>query len=261
MRKALGGVLGLAGATLVLTGCGGNQVAENSAPVAQPQAETTVAVDGTNSVATSQANSTSPDQGAAASPQALPVPNLIPPTTPGDRLPTVTVGRSEPFGAIADAPIVRRRVSVATAPSNPAPSVAVAPAPASVPAPAPQITTVPLPNQPLPILPGNSLPPVAVPGTSVAANPSTAPVSPAAPTSLANGIEVSGVIEAGGTVSAIVQVPGEPTSRYVNAGDYLAGGSVLVKRIDTTGEPIVILEQGGVEVIRSVGSSAIAGAL
>jgi multidrug efflux pump subunit AcrA (membrane-fusion protein) len=120
---------------------------------------------------------------------------------------------------------------------------------------------VPLPNQPLPILPSNNLPPVAVPGTSAAANPSTVPVSPPTPTSLANAIEVSGVIEAGGTVSAIVQVPGEPTSRYVNVGDYLAGGSVLVKRIDVTGEPVVILEQGGVEVIRSVGSSTIAGAL
>lgn len=255
----MGRVLGLAGAALVLAGCGGNQVAENSATVAQPEAEATVTVEGTDSAITSQANSASPDQVAAA-PQALPVPNLIPPTTPSDRLPTVTVGRSEPFGAIADAPIVRRRVSVATAPSNPAPTVAVAPAPA--PAPAPQITTVPLPNQPLPILPSNNLPPVSVPGTSVAANPSTVPVSPSAsPTSLANAIEVSGVIEAGGTVSAIVQVPGEPTSRYVNVGDYLAGGSVLVKRIDATGEPVVILEQGGVEVIRSVGSSAIVGAL
>lgn len=252
----MGRVLGLAGAALVLTGCGGNQVAENSATVAQPEAEATVTVEGADSATTPQANSAAPDQ-VAASPQALPVPNLIPPTTSSDRLPTVTVGRSEPFGAIADAPIVRRRVSVATAPSNPAPPVAVAPAPAA-PTPAPQITTVPLPNQPLPILPSNNLPPVSVPGTSAATNSSTVPASPA---SLADAIEVSGVIEAGGTVSAIVQVPGEPTSRYVNVGDYLAGGSVLVKRIDTTGDPIVILEQGGVEIIRSVGSSAIAGAL
>jgi len=257
MKKTLGLVLGLTGAVLVLTGCGGNQIAENSAPATQSEAETTVAVEGSDSLAASQADLAAPDQVAATDPPALPVPNLIPPTTSSDRLPTVTVGRSEPFGVIADAPIVRQRVSVATAPSTPVPTVAVAPAPASV----PQITTVPLPNQPLPVLPSSNLPPVAVPGPSVAANPATAPSLPAAPTSLASTIEVSGVIEAGGTVSAIVQVPGEPTSRYVNAGDYLAGGSVLVKRIDTTGEPVVILEQDGVEVIRSVGSSAIAGAL
>ncbi|NJO74337.1 MAG: hypothetical protein HC833_11615 [Leptolyngbyaceae cyanobacterium RM1_406_9] len=150
---------------------------------------------------------------------------------------------------------MRRRVSVATTPASPAPAATIVPSPA----PSPQITTVPLPNQPLPILPSV---PVEAPGTTVAVNPSTIPVSPSAlPTSLAQSIEVSGVIEAGGMVSAIVQVPGEPTSRYVNAGDYLADGSVLVKRIDVAGEPIVILEQDGIEVIRSVGSSAIAGAL
>ncbi|NJL38629.1 MAG: hypothetical protein HC840_24525 [Leptolyngbyaceae cyanobacterium RM2_2_4] len=248
MKKVVQTVLGLAGVALVLTGCGGNQVAENSTSVAQ-QGEATVAVEGTDG----QTNSSAPSQDVAASPPALPVPSLIPPTTPGDRLPTVTVGRNEPFGAIADAPIVRRRVSIATAPSSAAPAATVVPTPA----PSPQITTVPLSNQPLPILPSV---PVEAPGTTVAVNPSTIPVSPL-PTSLAHSIEVSGVIEAGGTVSAIVQVPGEPTSRSVNAGDYLAGGSVLVKRIDVAGEPVVILEQDGIEVVRSVGSSAIAGAL
>jgi hypothetical protein len=254
MKKVVQTVLGLTGAALVLTGCRGNQIAENSTPVTQPKGETTVAVEGIGSRTVSQTNPSSPSQDVAASPPALPVPNLIPPTAPSDRLPTVTVGRNEPFGAIADAPIVRRRVSVATAPSSPAPAATVAPTPA----PSPQITTVPLPNQPLPILPSV---PGEAPGTTVAVNPSTVSVSPSAlPTSLAHSIEVSGVIEAGGTVSAIVQVPGEPTSRYVNAGDYLAGGSVLVKRIDVAGEPIVILEQDGIEVIRSVGT-AIAGAL
>jgi hypothetical protein len=248
--KVVQTVLGLAGVALVLTGCGGNQVAENSTSVTQ-QGEATVAVEGTDG----QTNLSAPSQDVAASPPTLPVPNLIPPTTPSDRLPTVTVGRNEPFGAIADAPIVRRRVSVATAPSSPAPAATIVPTLA----PSPQITTVPLPNQPLPILPSV---PVEAPGTTVAVNPSTISVSPSAlPTSLAQSIEVSGVIEAGGTVSAIVRVPGEPTSRYVNAGDYLAGGSVLVKRIDVAGEPVVILEQDGIEVIRSVGSSAIAGAL
>jgi hypothetical protein len=51
-----------------------------------------------------------------------------------------------------------------------------------------------------------------------------------------------------------VQSPDEPTGRYVAAGQRVAGGAVLVKRIDMRGnEPVVVLEQNGVEVSHSVG--------
>ncbi|NJO74336.1 MAG: hypothetical protein HC833_11610 [Leptolyngbyaceae cyanobacterium RM1_406_9] len=93
MRKVVQTVLGLAGVAIVLTGCGGNQVAENSTSVAQ-QGEATVAVEGTDG----QTSSSAPSQDVAASPPALPVPNLIPPTTPSDRSPPSRSGETSRLG-------------------------------------------------------------------------------------------------------------------------------------------------------------------
>jgi hypothetical protein len=62
------------------------------------------------------------------------------------------------------------------------------------------------------------------------------------------------VIEVGGVTNAIVKEPNAP-SRYVRVGQRLSNGQVLVKRIevDRGPEPVVILEQFGVEVARRVG--------
>jgi hypothetical protein len=44
-------------------------------------------------------------------------------------------------------------------------------------------------------------------------------------------------------------------SQYVRAGQRLANGQVLVKRIDMRGnDPTVVLEENGIEVSRPVGS-------
>jgi hypothetical protein len=69
------------------------------------------------------------------------------------------------------------------------------------------------------------------------------------------GVTVSGIVQINGERYAIVDAPGEPTSRYVRPGDRLGGGRILVKRIDTRpgSEPVVILEENGVEVARPVG--------
>lgn len=70
----------------------------------------------------------------------------------------------------------------------------------------------------------------------------------------ARGIEVTGVVDVGGVPMAIVKVPNEP-DRYVREGQRLANGQVLVKRIEMNRgpEPVVILEQYGIEVARGVG--------
>lgn len=69
---------------------------------------------------------------------------------------------------------------------------------------------------------------------------------------------VSGVVVVGNEPQAIVQAPNEATSRYVRAGQRLSNGQVLVKRIEMGegSEPIVILEQNGVEVSKGVGETA-----
>jgi hypothetical protein len=73
----------------------------------------------------------------------------------------------------------------------------------------------------------------------------------------ASSVFVSGVIEVNGTTYAIISAPNEPTTRYVSAGTRLSNNQVLVKRIDKTGIPTVILEQNGVEVSRPVGKAAV----
>ncbi|CAN1209287.1 hypothetical protein TUMEXPCC7403_03625 [Tumidithrix helvetica PCC 7403] len=71
----------------------------------------------------------------------------------------------------------------------------------------------------------------------------------------AEAVNVSGTIEMGGTRFAILTSPGDPTSRYVRVGQRIAGGLVLVKRIETSySTPVVVLQQNGVEVMRPVGA-------
>ncbi|MBW4445477.1 MAG: hypothetical protein KME38_01010 [Spirirestis rafaelensis WJT71-NPBG6] len=75
---------------------------------------------------------------------------------------------------------------------------------------------------------------------------------------LARAVLVTGVVLIGQEPQAIIKVPNEPTSRYVQAGQRLANG-LLVKRIEMNegSNPVVILEQYGMEVARTVGESPI----
>ena len=54
----------------------------------------------------------------------------------------------------------------------------------------------------------------------------------------------------------IVKAPEESSSRYVEAGQYLSDGRILVKRIDKDAfpSPVVILEQAGREVAKTIGN-------
>ena len=71
----------------------------------------------------------------------------------------------------------------------------------------------------------------------------------------ARAVRVSGVIQIGGAPYAIVKAPNE-IERYVRQGERIAGGSVVVKRIDTrSAEPRVILVENGIEVERFVTST------
>ena len=98
------------------------------------------------------------------------------------------------------------------------------------------------------------------PSTTLPNNNLEPTLSPAPPeTTLANGVTVMGVIQIGEQAQAIVQVPNEATSRYVQVGQRLSNGQVLVKRIELNAgaEPLVILEQYGVEVSKAVGGQSL----
>jgi hypothetical protein len=71
----------------------------------------------------------------------------------------------------------------------------------------------------------------------------------------AQAVGVSGIIQFGGKTQVIVKLPAESFSRYVEVGDRIANGSVLVKRVEgeQTLTPIVVLEEEGIEVKRQLG--------
>lgn len=75
---------------------------------------------------------------------------------------------------------------------------------------------------------------------------------------LAQAVSVSGVILIGKEPQAIIKVPDESTSRYVQVGQRLANG-LWIKRIEMNegSEPTVILEQYGIEVAKMVGENAV----
>ena len=72
---------------------------------------------------------------------------------------------------------------------------------------------------------------------------------------LARDVVVSGLFQANGRTRIIVQAPDESSSRYVEVGQYLSNGQILVKRIDASAfpGPTIILEQAGVEVAKTIG--------
>jgi len=81
---------------------------------------------------------------------------------------------------------------------------------------------------------------------------------PIAEPTLAQDVIISGLYEANGRIKLIVQAPEENTSRYVEVGQYLSNGQVLVKSIDQDNfpYPLVILEQSGIEVAKTIGGSS-----
>jgi hypothetical protein len=97
--------------------------------------------------------------------------------------------------------------------------------------------------------------PIQRPAPSVMAPsiPTPIEVAPQPPaTALAEAVEITGIMGQ----SVIIKAPNENSARYVQAGARIAGGKVYVKsvQITPTGEPIVILEENGVEVTKTLGS-------
>jgi len=74
---------------------------------------------------------------------------------------------------------------------------------------------------------------------------------------LAENVLVTGLIEFGDRIKLIVQAPEETSTRYVEIGQYLSNGQILVKRLEPGfPSPTVILEENGIEVAKVVGQLA-----
>ena len=76
-------------------------------------------------------------------------------------------------------------------------------------------------------------------------------------TELAQKVVISGLYESNGTTKLIVKAPEEDNSRYVEVGQYLSNGRILVKRINRNHfpTPLVILEEAGIEVSKTIGET------
>jgi hypothetical protein len=93
------------------------------------------------------------------------------------------------------------------------------------------------------------------PKTQIAANPKPVLDQPLQ----AMAIEISGMIDVAGKTQVIIKLPDESFSRYVEIGDRIANGKVLVKRVDGQNSlsPTVVLEEVGVEVSRKIGDKPV----
>ncbi len=73
---------------------------------------------------------------------------------------------------------------------------------------------------------------------------------------LAENVLITGLVELGDRIQIILQAPEEASSRYVEVGQYISNGQVLVKRIESSfPTPVVVLEQAGIEVDKVVGQA------
>jgi hypothetical protein len=176
---------------------------------------------------------------------------LIQPTNPKQRLILVaqSEGRPDPFARInppvaVDVPITVAVKPVPKLPPLPTiknPIVAFHPKPKLKPKPITIVSV--LPKKIPPVIPIPKLTPILPP-----------PPEP----NTAKAVTVTGVLLIGNEPEAIIKVPNEPTSRYVQAGQRLLDG-VLVKRIEMNqgSSPLVVFEQYGIEVNKAVGEKPI----
>jgi hypothetical protein len=127
------------------------------------------------------------------------------------------------------------------------------------------IASQPIRRQPLPSAPlsplatvpiQNTLPPL---GNS---NPMAfLPIAPlVSPTNLAEQVEITGVIQVGDRIMAIAKAPEETSARYINSGDVLSSGRIIVREIRAGNSPTVILEQNGQRIVKSIGANRVASA-
>lgn len=189
-------------------------------------------------------------------PRGILPPDLISSTDPNQRVQQIDGDRNDPFALLPTTPSVQLAEGATPAPTTAAPGAAPTAPTGTSPqtrqtaqAPRPRATggaggrgASPAPNR------ANRTPAKPAPKSPIAANP------PRPQPVLARAVQVTGVVQVGDQVYAIVNAPNEPTSRYVQEGQRLAGGQVLVRRIEMNrAEPVVILEQNGVEVVRAVG--------
>lgn len=216
--------------TLWLGGC--TFFAGGSDTATEPSPDTTVEIDPSPGGTTATQPFSEPPVGGQTSPAGALPPDLISSTDSDQRVQGIQSNRPDPFALLPTRPVIQT------------PPVAQAPANAGQNAPRlPDLPTVRQPQRPGSLAPIPNL---------VRQSP---PPPPRPQADLAQLVKVTGVVQIGSIAHAIVSAPNEPSSRYVRVGQRLSNGQILVKRIEVNAgaEPVVVLEQNGIEVVRAVG--------
>lgn len=239
MKKSLS-IIPIAALALLITSCNQSQDS-TSQGTQQPQATQTPQPN-----ASPSPNAATPGTEKPASPQKTTPQNtesvvgLIPSTNPTQRRQQIAQGRKDPFGFLPIQPTLK------TIPTPDRPQGQL-----------PPTSNSPQPSATNPPTNGSRQPSAANPPSGTQSQPQ--PVLPPQP-ELAQGVAISGIIDIGGIPQIIVKAPGERSSRYVQVGDYLSNGQVLVKRIENyrSPAPVVVLEELGQEVFKEVGEGVAA---
>jgi hypothetical protein len=189
--------------------------------------------------------------------------NLIQLTNPTERAILVTKGRTDPFAQIIGqtVPQMPTNTAVRQVPKLPPLPTATIRGVLKTARKQPPRTTVVARNTTVKIQKPKLNPPIAqlLPKVlpQVVPNPTLVSVlPPPVQPEIAKAAFVSGVVLIGKEPQAIIKMPNEQTSRYVQTGQRLANG-VLIKRIEMNegSNPVVILEQYGIEVAKMVGEA------
>lgn len=165
--------------------------------------------------------------------------DLIASTDPEERIRVVQRDRPDPFDILRTTPTLEIPEEVLNPPTPPTPPSAT---PGGSNTPDNPSTT-----------PGEGVELAPIPDRPVAPPPPPQPET-------ARAVTVTGVVQIGSVPYAIVDAPNEPHDRYVRSGQFLSNGQVLVKRIDMASgvlDPVVILEEFGIEVARQVGDPGV----
>ncbi len=158
------------------------------------------------------------------------VAKLIPSTDPSLRIKNSIRGRQDPFAIISVKPTVEIKEEPKAVRKN-------------------TIQNRPQPRRELP--PSRVRRPREINSTPTIETMETTPKA-----NLAENVLITGLVQFGDRLKIILQAPEETSSRYVEVGQYVSNGQVLVKRIDPSSPtPIVVLEQDGIEVTKVVGQT------
>lgn len=212
---------------LITTSCGApssNQTTEETPPTAQIPPEPTQPQPEPIEETTSLDNQDSQSQ------ERVAVSGLIPPINPQERREAIARGTNDPFQPISTTPSITIRSNPDTEQGQDSSGQ------------------------------NNNLPPEPPPETSAPAPETTEvePESEEAVASLAREVIITGIVEVGDTIQVIVKAPKEEFSRYVELGQYISNGQILVKAVEQIDrfEPVVILEESGIEVRRKIGENS-----